>query len=1318
MALKSKGKGDEDEESPFMPLEEVLRKLKAGPLNFGVYQTGDKDNPVLIAAHKRKNPEVLGKQAKKEAGTTKGAFGRLTLESGELKFECENDGVPKTLAKKIKVMLRTSGYAKFKPRVILPGGEELGEDAEDDDDDVIAPGGSATKTHKGGSNLEAGADKAAEEVQEKYDELRPILETLIEAGDSKVAGQAMKLMKMMDDTLKAQDWKKAKGALVVVQKFVDNALADIGDSDGDTDEKGGASGGGGSAGGGGSGSGRAPSGGGGGAPSGGGGAPSGGGGSGAGGSSSGGGAPSAGGGGAPAGGGGGAAPAAGGGGAGGAPGGGKDGEDAAAAARAEAQRVALGASQASGQAESSAHEAAVSLGSAAQSAADAVMVYTDAVSKVGEARAADVKAAADEATAASNDTETAANEAKGGSMLAEAMAAQAQRTADNTRDPSGIAETRIYVASAQNDGAQKAATAAQNAEQGYLRALDAKMKAEEARDKAVAEAEAEKTKAEAESKAIVDGMKAKVAAAPGTPAIDTLIADLEAEIAKQQALLDAALPDRGSIGDAQRSALEADKTAAAAELAAGRTALENEARKLAEERDARVNQEKAQLEQVQQELEAVKQQADAEEQAYEAAKAAGGEFYARMVEAKRTYVQQKIEEVGRHNANAGKALTDALSGVRKLFGAVASAAAGFIDRALSGQVDSAADLVKSGATALREGVQGVAGAAADFAQASTAAARAAAQEAARLKQQAEQEAQPWVDRAQAVPGLVGRAAVEMYEQAKAAENTVESAVDAVKEMARSFGGTLFGEAADYAEEKKKQAGSSIATIIQTIDALRERITQELGSTISGIEARGKQTIEDVTSRAEKVAEVAGRETQIETEFSKWKEELGSFAEDLIKPKVEEVKQARDEAAEVARGIDSHTSSFSKLFDELRKLGDEKIKALEPELGDEPVTPAEAELKKQIEEAERKGAAIKTKEEEAHSSYLSAQTAANSFVSDQVDGLKKLVADAKAIADAAKGGLPGLRNDMLADIKKKLQEIADKKKEVEEKGGKIPEKVEQAAGDVEAEVVDAEKATQEAINKAGEILQAEIDAWVANKEAGDKMWDEVKAKIAKIEAEADVTLKDLEAKYGNGGIELVAEKSQKLQTLHGDFGKAREQWNTAKKECVSAREDLAKALENPDLAGEIVKAKDRFAAAIVEAQAADAVIKTVQTGIDAAYAEFKQAAAQMPQELAKAERELTADASQDEGDVNARFAKAQAAAKKGDMQPLQDLLADRERLMRAANLRVEGLDESGGTEVAKVRVKMATSRARIEKVFDMAQEVLNNPPEEEVEPDQP
>jgi hypothetical protein len=233
MAMKSKTKGkgkgdDEDEDSPFMPLEEVLRRLKAGPMNFGMYQTSDKDSPVLIAAHKRKNPEFLGKQAKKEAGSSKGAFGRLVLESGELRFECENDKVPRSLQRKLRILLKTNGFMKFKPRVLLPGGVELGDEGEDDDDDdVIAPGGSATKTHRGASGKKddgGDADKRTqdlkEQVQDEAANLVPQLQDLAGGNDEQVATQADKLLKLLQATFDKEDWKKARGVLRVAEKLV------------------------------------------------------------------------------------------------------------------------------------------------------------------------------------------------------------------------------------------------------------------------------------------------------------------------------------------------------------------------------------------------------------------------------------------------------------------------------------------------------------------------------------------------------------------------------------------------------------------------------------------------------------------------------------------------------------------------------------------------------------------------------------------------------------------------------------------------------------------------------------------------------------------------------------------------------------------------------------------------------------------------------------------------------------------------------------------------------------------------------------------
>lgn len=229
MALKSKGKSkdDDDEDSLFMPLEEVFRKLKAGPMNFGLYQTTDKDKPVLLAAHKRKNAEFLGKQAKKEAGTTKGTYGRLTLRSGELLFESELDKVPAGLVKRLRTMLKAEGYIKYKPRVVLPGGAELGEDDEDEGE-TVAPGGSATKTRRGTSNLARAAAetedprirKLREAVQDSAEDLVPRLEQLADGKDDKAADQAEKLLKLFDVTTGKEDWQKAQSVLEVAEKLL------------------------------------------------------------------------------------------------------------------------------------------------------------------------------------------------------------------------------------------------------------------------------------------------------------------------------------------------------------------------------------------------------------------------------------------------------------------------------------------------------------------------------------------------------------------------------------------------------------------------------------------------------------------------------------------------------------------------------------------------------------------------------------------------------------------------------------------------------------------------------------------------------------------------------------------------------------------------------------------------------------------------------------------------------------------------------------------------------------------------------------------
>jgi hypothetical protein len=52
MALKSKG-GEEEDEDLFPPLREIIMRLKQGPMGFGVYQSGDKDKPVVLSTSAR-----------------------------------------------------------------------------------------------------------------------------------------------------------------------------------------------------------------------------------------------------------------------------------------------------------------------------------------------------------------------------------------------------------------------------------------------------------------------------------------------------------------------------------------------------------------------------------------------------------------------------------------------------------------------------------------------------------------------------------------------------------------------------------------------------------------------------------------------------------------------------------------------------------------------------------------------------------------------------------------------------------------------------------------------------------------------------------------------------------------------------------------------------------------------------------------------------------------------------------------------------------------------------------------------------------------
>lgn len=122
-----------------MPLDAAkLDELKSSisfarrrPLAFGLCLGKSAETTVLIS-HKTKDPETVGRLAKKEGETAKLAFGMMTVEAKDLNLLCHCDVVP-GLARKTKEMLKAAGL-KMKVRILDAEGNLLEDDGEDDEE--------------------------------------------------------------------------------------------------------------------------------------------------------------------------------------------------------------------------------------------------------------------------------------------------------------------------------------------------------------------------------------------------------------------------------------------------------------------------------------------------------------------------------------------------------------------------------------------------------------------------------------------------------------------------------------------------------------------------------------------------------------------------------------------------------------------------------------------------------------------------------------------------------------------------------------------------------------------------------------------------------------------------------------------------------------------------------------------------------------------------------------------------------------------------------------------------------------------------------
>lgn len=102
------------------------------PLAFGLC-LGKAPETTVLVNHKMKDPEFLGRLAKKEGETTKVAFGMMSVEGKNLNFSCIGDVVP-GLARKTKEMLKAAGL-KFKVRILDAEGNVLEENGDEEDEE-------------------------------------------------------------------------------------------------------------------------------------------------------------------------------------------------------------------------------------------------------------------------------------------------------------------------------------------------------------------------------------------------------------------------------------------------------------------------------------------------------------------------------------------------------------------------------------------------------------------------------------------------------------------------------------------------------------------------------------------------------------------------------------------------------------------------------------------------------------------------------------------------------------------------------------------------------------------------------------------------------------------------------------------------------------------------------------------------------------------------------------------------------------------------------------------------------------------------------
>lgn len=195
-------------------------------LNFALCQGKQPEGTILKLDRKRK-PDMLAKQAKKDGDTPKVAFGTLSVKGKKAIFACE-ESPPPGFAKKTKQFFRTMNM-KFGVVIADTSGNILESevDADEEEDDQNA---AATQPEDTSNEQSSGPDSSAWDKVAKA--FTPLVEKAVAAGGDR-GPKIAAAWKMAEDAAGNEDYA---GAIKIAQK-IKPALTEAPDNNEDPDAK-------------------------------------------------------------------------------------------------------------------------------------------------------------------------------------------------------------------------------------------------------------------------------------------------------------------------------------------------------------------------------------------------------------------------------------------------------------------------------------------------------------------------------------------------------------------------------------------------------------------------------------------------------------------------------------------------------------------------------------------------------------------------------------------------------------------------------------------------------------------------------------------------------------------------------------------------------------------------------------------------------------------------------------------------------------------------------------------------------------------------